>query len=129
MSEDYNAGELPAVEDAVVDEGTAVEGDENSGEIKIDGAVLEDLLCEVGYVGQPLQWDTFNPQRKEEHVYHHAEEKEPYGSLNVDDTPRGRTVKVEIKGVTADNLGVALALYASLQSLAAEDEETEDSEV
>ncbi len=143
MSEDYELGyegaqevqEPPVIEDAepevsecveIEDEGTPVEGDENSG--KIPQYTLDELVCDVGDVGAPIQWNTFDPNVKTEHVYHHSEEKEPYGSLNVDETPRGRTVKIEVKNVTADNLGVALALYASLESLGAEDSEEDDNE-
>ena len=141
MSEDYELGyegaqevqDLPVVEDAsaiVQDEGTAVAPEEvdNDGfsDIINDG---DKLLRDVGYVGPPIQWDTFDPNVKTEHVYHHSEEKVPYGSLNVDETPRGRTTKIEIKNVTPDNLGVALALYASLESLGAEEQEAAKEEI
>ncbi len=111
----------------VEDKGTPVEGDENSG--KIPQYALDELLCEAGYVGAPVQWNTFDSNVKTEHVYHHSEDREPYGSLNVDETPRGRTVKVELKNVTSDNLGVALALYASLESLGAEELEAAKEEI
>ena len=55
----------------------------------------------------------------EQHVYHHSAAKEPYGNLTMGKSAKGdRTFSIEIKSVTADNLGVALALQASLHSLA-----------